>query len=119
MARSEGGLGIGLTIVKRIAELHGGAVTAFNECAGRGSEFTVTLPAIPQPALFPARTQTAEPDVARCSRILLSRETQATRRPSYVFFLRRSPLSPWPALTTVLAFCLRSWLNDRPTSSLS
>ena len=55
MARSEGGLGIGLTIVKRIAELHGGSATAFSEGPGLGSEFTVRLPAIPQPKVLTRR----------------------------------------------------------------
>jgi PAS domain S-box-containing protein len=53
-ARSEGGLGIGLTLVKRIAEMHGGSVTAFSPGPGKGSEFTVTLPAIPQPPAAPS-----------------------------------------------------------------
>ncbi|WP_165244877.1 hybrid sensor histidine kinase/response regulator [Paludisphaera soli] len=44
IARSEGGLGIGLTVVKHIAELHGGTATAYSEGPGRGSEFTVSLP---------------------------------------------------------------------------
>ena len=44
--RSRGGLGIGLSIVKRIVELHGGTVTAHSEGPGLGSEFVVRLPAI-------------------------------------------------------------------------
>jgi PAS domain S-box-containing protein len=42
--RAKGGLGIGLTIVKRLVELHGGAVEARSEGIGRGSEFVVELP---------------------------------------------------------------------------
>ena len=46
LARSEGGLGIGLTIVRSLAELHGGSVTASSEGLGTGSEFVVRLPAM-------------------------------------------------------------------------
>ncbi len=44
IGREEGGLGIGLTLVKRIALLHGGSVTATSAGAGQGSTFTVSFP---------------------------------------------------------------------------
>ncbi|TKC99648.1 sensor histidine kinase [Polyangium fumosum] len=43
--RAQGGLGVGLTLVKQLVEMHGGAVTAESEGAGQGSAFTVRLPA--------------------------------------------------------------------------
>jgi PAS domain S-box-containing protein len=42
--RRNGGLGIGLALVRGIVELHGGSISASSEGAGRGSEFTVRLP---------------------------------------------------------------------------
>jgi len=42
--RSQGGLGIGLTLVRKLIELHDGTVQAFSEGIGRGSEFVVRLP---------------------------------------------------------------------------
>jgi PAS domain S-box-containing protein len=45
--RAQGGLGIGLTLVKRIVEMHGGAVEARSAGPGAGSEFIVRLPLLP------------------------------------------------------------------------
>lgn len=44
--RSQGGLGIGLALVKSLVQLHGGRVTAASEGPGRGSEFAIILPCL-------------------------------------------------------------------------
>jgi CheY-like chemotaxis protein/two-component sensor histidine kinase len=48
--RSQGGLGLGLTLVRSLIELHGGMVSARSPGLGMGSEFTVRLPATPPPS---------------------------------------------------------------------
>jgi PAS domain S-box-containing protein len=58
LARSEGGLGLGLALVKGLAALHGGDVSASSGGAGRGSVFAVTLP-----LASPARPVEAEHEV--------------------------------------------------------
>ena len=62
LARSQGGLGIGLCLVQRIVEMHGGKVEAYSS-VGQGSEFVVRLPVVltaePQPPSPP--TETAKP----------------------------------------------------------
>jgi PAS domain S-box-containing protein len=50
LERSQGGLGIGLTLVKRLVEMHDGSVTARSDGPGRGSEFTVRLPMLVEDA---------------------------------------------------------------------
>ncbi|MBP3954471.1 response regulator [Gemmata sp. G18] len=45
--RAQGGLGIGLTLVRSLVELHGGTARAFSDGPGLGSEFVVRLPALP------------------------------------------------------------------------
>lgn len=49
--RSQGGLGIGLTLVKELVEMHGGSVSVHSDGVGRGSEFTVKVPLASPPQL--------------------------------------------------------------------
>ena len=57
--RSQGGLGIGLSLVRRLAELHGGSVEAESKGPGGGSTFTLRLPRIEHPLAAPAQTSNA------------------------------------------------------------
>jgi CheY-like chemotaxis protein len=51
--RSQGGLGIGLTLAKRLIELHGGSIEAHSDGEGQGSQFIVRLPLIESPTRSP------------------------------------------------------------------
>ena len=75
LERSHSGLGIGLSLVKRLVELHGGSVTVHSEGLGRGSDFVVRLPvAAPDAAAAPAPAGAAAAVTAR--RILVVDDNQ-------------------------------------------
>jgi two-component system CheB/CheR fusion protein len=65
LARSAGGLGLGLALVKGLVELHGGTVEAQSEGAGRGSHFTVRLPIDSAPVAEP-RSRAKHPPRHTC-----------------------------------------------------
>lgn len=75
MRRSQTGLGIGLTLVKQMAELHGGSVAVWSEGLGQGSEFTVTLPLAPVAAQAEAAGRPA-PATRPAWRILIADDSQ-------------------------------------------
>jgi PAS domain S-box-containing protein len=58
--RSQGGLGIGLTLVRSLVEMHGGSVSASSTGPGQGSEFTIRLPTV-APEVLPVGDRPAPP----------------------------------------------------------
>ncbi len=75
--RAQGGLGLGLTLVKRLVELHGGTVEAQSAGAGHGSTFLVRLPSAAPPAAAGAsRTQRSKAAVR--TRILIAEDSADT-----------------------------------------
>lgn len=75
--RSKGGLGIGLTVVKRLVEMQGGSVTASSDGDSRGSEFTVRFPLRPDLRVRPP----AAPDSPRTARrVLLVEDSPDARK---------------------------------------
>jgi two-component system, chemotaxis family, CheB/CheR fusion protein len=69
--RAQGGLGIGLTLVRRLVEMHGGTVEAHSAGPGQGSEFIVRLPLQPDAVLPSLGTRPPEPPAARKLRVLV------------------------------------------------
>jgi CheY-like chemotaxis protein len=71
--RSQGGLGIGLTLVKSLIELHGGTIEAKSDGVGKGTEFVVRLPAMARGSHEPTLARSHKLGVATISgvRVLL------------------------------------------------
>jgi signal transduction histidine kinase/CheY-like chemotaxis protein len=74
----KGGLGIGLTLVRRLVELHGGRVCVTSEGPGKGAAFTVRLPAIAAPRAEVSAVASQNP-AARARSILLIEDNQDAR----------------------------------------
>jgi signal transduction histidine kinase len=78
--RSQGGLGIGLSLVRGLVEMHGGSVTAASDGAGRGSRFTVRLPrsvVVEAPGAVPASAANAAPPPSPRRVLLVEDNTDA------------------------------------------
>jgi CheY-like chemotaxis protein/anti-sigma regulatory factor (Ser/Thr protein kinase) len=69
--RAQGGMGIGLTLVKRLVEMHGGSIEAHSEGPNRGSEFVVRLPVAERPSAMQTETGGGEQAAPRRSRRIL------------------------------------------------
>jgi PAS domain S-box-containing protein len=72
LERSQSGLGIGLTLVKRLVEMHGGTIEAYSPGIGQGSEFVVRLPVLEMASKpLPPDSGNARPPQVNARRILV------------------------------------------------
>jgi two-component system CheB/CheR fusion protein len=69
--RAQGGLGIGLTVVRRLVQLHGGRVEVRSDGLGKGAEFVVVLPALPASSADEVEAQAAAEAPAVRARVLV------------------------------------------------
>lgn len=79
IARSNSGLGLGLALVKRFANMHGGEVTASSEGAGRGSRFTLTIPRGNVDVEDLSLVQSDDPAVFERKRVLVVEDNDSAR----------------------------------------
>jgi PAS domain S-box-containing protein len=85
---ARGGLGIGLTLVRRLVEMHGGSVVAHSEGPGKGSEFVVRLPLLPRPAGAAAPQTAGRRNAAPPPRRILVVDDSADAADSLAMMLR-------------------------------
>jgi two-component system CheB/CheR fusion protein len=78
LARSGGGMGVGLTLVRNLLELHGGSISAFSDGPRRGSEFVVRLPLTDKQAAPRPGASVATPAESR--RVLIVEDNADARR---------------------------------------
>ncbi|MGZ5036760.1 MAG: hybrid sensor histidine kinase/response regulator [Usitatibacter sp.] len=86
--RSEGGLGIGLTLARRIVELHGGSIAVASEGVGKGAEFVIRMPRLNLEFAHPRATVSVETPSAGRKRLVLVVDDNADAADSMAMLLR-------------------------------
>jgi signal transduction histidine kinase/DNA-binding response OmpR family regulator len=84
--RSQGGLGIGLTLARRLAELHGGTLEAFSDGPDQGSELVLTLPGTVRPSPVPVTAPVVAPPSSPPCRILIVDDNRDAAESIAAFF---------------------------------
>ncbi|WP_394836159.1 response regulator [Pendulispora rubella] len=77
--RSEGGLGLGLTLVRSLVDMHGGTVAAISDGEGKGAEFVVRLPLVREPVDKAQRTRQTAARSPRGSRVVVVEDNTDSR----------------------------------------
>jgi CheY-like chemotaxis protein len=88
LERSHGGLGLGLSLVRSVVELHGGTVEGFSAGPGKGSEFVVRIPAQAAPTTSQPRPPAAEAGKAAAPRRVLVVDDNRDAAESLAMFLQ-------------------------------
>jgi two-component system, chemotaxis family, CheB/CheR fusion protein len=76
--RADGGLGVGLTLVRSLVTMHGGSVTAHSDGEGKGSEFVVRLPVVARPR-DEAPNSRSRPKVSKGARVVVVEDNADSR----------------------------------------
>ncbi len=77
--RAQGGLGIGLTLVRQLVEMHAGRVTVHSDGPGKGSDFAVSLPALAPPDVVPEAAPSARKAGATSRHVLIIEDNADAR----------------------------------------
>jgi two-component system, sensor histidine kinase len=110
--RARGGLGIGLTLVHRLVELHGGTIEAFSAGKNQGSTFTVRMPAV-QPVAARGRAPERGPD--RRMKVLLV-DDNADSREMHALLLETDGHAVFEAPDGIMA--LELFRQERPDAAI-
>jgi PAS domain S-box-containing protein len=102
--RSSGGLGIGLTLVKRLVELHEGKVEAHSEGLGKGSEFVIRLPLIAEEIEHPSNCTSGSPIRRESSFRILVVDDNKDAAQSLSVLLKMAEHEVWIAQSGLTAF---------------